>query len=119
MARLKACGPSGLGEGLRSSSTPGVVASVHPLVEAGSTVTAVVLVVEAIRGCRCPVPRVPGADRDLPHESGSRCVMLRGAPLPSVGRAFGPSDRGILQEILEFSLDTLPLGGGWLRHCSK
>jgi hypothetical protein len=36
--------------------------------------------------------------------------------LPSGGRALGPSDHGILQEILEFSLDTLPLGGGWLRH---
>jgi hypothetical protein len=36
--------------------------------------------------------------------------------LPSGGRALGPSDRGILQEILEFSLDTPPLGGGWLRH---
>jgi hypothetical protein len=34
-------------------------------------------------------------------------------------RAFGPSDRGILQEILELSLDTPPLGGGWLRHCSE
>jgi hypothetical protein len=45
--------------------------------------------------------------------------MLRGAPSPSGGRAFGPSDRGILQEILEFSLDTPPLGGGWLRHCPK
>jgi hypothetical protein len=45
--------------------------------------------------------------------------MLRGAPLPSGGRALGPSDRGILQEILEFSLDTPPLGGGWLRHRSE
>jgi hypothetical protein len=45
--------------------------------------------------------------------------MLRGVPLPSGGRALGPSDRGILQEILEFSLDTLPLGGGWLRHRSE
>jgi hypothetical protein len=45
--------------------------------------------------------------------------MLRGAPLPSGGRALGPSDRGVLQEILEFSLDTPPLGGGWLRHCSE
>jgi hypothetical protein len=45
--------------------------------------------------------------------------MLRGAPLPSGGRAFGPPDRDILQEILEFSLDTPPLGGGWLRHCSE
>jgi hypothetical protein len=45
--------------------------------------------------------------------------MLRGVPLPSGGRAFGPSDRGILQEILELSLDTPPLGGGWFRHRSK
>jgi hypothetical protein len=45
--------------------------------------------------------------------------MLRGVPLPSGGRALGPSDRGILQEILEFSLDTSPLGGAWLRHCSE
>jgi hypothetical protein len=34
--------------------------------------------------------------------------MLRRAPLPSGGRAFGPSDHDILQEILEFSLDTPP-----------
>jgi hypothetical protein len=43
-------------------------------------------------------------------------VMLRGVSLPSVGRAFGLSDRGILQEILELSLDTLPFGGRWFRH---
>jgi hypothetical protein len=42
--------------------------------------------------------------------------MFRGAPLSSGGRAFGPSDRGVLQEILELSLDTPPLGGRWLRH---
>jgi hypothetical protein len=102
-----------------ASSVPGVVASTHPLIEAGSMVVMVLLVAKAIRGCRCPVPRAPGADRGLPHESGSRCAMLRGAPLSSVGRAFGPSDRSILQEILEFSLDTPPLGGGWLRHCSE
>jgi hypothetical protein len=42
--------------------------------------------------------------------------MLRGVPLPSGGRAFGPSDRGILQEILELSLDTPPFGGRWFRH---
>jgi hypothetical protein len=41
--------------------------------------------------------------------------MFRGVPLPSGGRAFGPSDHDILQEILELSLDT-PLGGRWLRH---
>jgi hypothetical protein len=102
-----------------ASSAPWVVASAHPLVEAGSTVVMVLLVAEAIRGCRRPVPRAPGVDRSLPHESGSRYAMLRGAPLPSGGRAFGPSDRGILQEILEFSLDTPPLGGGRLRHCSE
>jgi hypothetical protein len=102
-----------------ASPTPWVVASAHLLVEVGSTVTAVVLVAEAIRGCKRRVPRVPGVDRGLPHESGSHCTMLQGAPLPSVGRAFGPLDCGILQEILEFSLDTPPLGGGWLRHCSE
>jgi hypothetical protein len=102
-----------------ASPTPGVVASAHLLIEAGSTVAAVVLVAKAIRGYRRRVPRAPDVDRGLPHESGSRCTMLWWAPLPSRGRAFGPSDRGILQEILEFSLDTLPLGGGWLRHCSE
>jgi hypothetical protein len=102
-----------------ASPTPGVVASAHLLVEAGSTVAVVVLVAEAIQGCRHRVPRAPGVDRGLPHESGSRCAMLRGAPLPSGGRAFGPSDRDIFQVILEFSLDTPPLGGGWLRHCSE
>ena len=100
-------------------STPGVVASTHLLVKAGSTVAAVVLVAKATRGCRRRVPRTPGVDRGLSHESGSRCAMLWGAPLPSGGRAFGPSDRDILREILEFSLDTPPLGGGWLRHCSE
>jgi hypothetical protein len=106
MARLKACGPGGSGEGLL-------------LVEAGSTVAAVVLIAEATQGCRRRVLRAPGVDRGLPHESGSRCAMLQGTPLPLGGRAFGPSDRGILQEILEFSLDTPPLVGGWLRHCSE
>jgi hypothetical protein len=85
----------------------------------GSTVAAVVLVAEATRGCRRCVPRAPGVDRGFPHESGSRDVMLRGVPLPSGGRALSQSDRNILQEILEFSLDTPPLGGGWLRHRSK
>jgi hypothetical protein len=99
-----------------ASPTPGVVASAHLLVEVGSTVAAVVLVAEATRGCRRCVPRAPGVDRGFPHESGSRGAMLRGVPLPSGGGAFGPSDHGILQEILELSLDTPPLGGGWLRH---
>jgi hypothetical protein len=45
--------------------------------------------------------------------------MLRGVPLPSRGRALGLSDRDILQEILEFSLDMPPLGGGWLWHRSE
>jgi hypothetical protein len=35
------------------------------------------------------------------------------------GRALGPSDRGILQEIFELSLDSPPLGGGWVRHHSE
>jgi hypothetical protein len=78
-----------------------------------------VLVAEATWGCRRRVPRALGVDRGFPHESGSRGAMLRGAPLPSGGRALGPSDHDILQEILEFSLDTPPLGGGRLRHRSE
>jgi hypothetical protein len=117
MARLKACGPGGSGVGLRSfpavvvSPTPGVVALVHLLVEVGSTVAVMVLVAEATQGRRRCVARAPGADRGFPHESGSCGAMLRGAPLPLGGRAFGPSDRDILQEILELSLDTPPLDG--------
>jgi hypothetical protein len=99
-----------------ASPTPGVVASAHPLIEAGSMVAVVVLVAEASRGCRRCVARAPGVDRGFPHESGSRGAMFRGVPLPLGGGAFGPSDRGILQEILELSLDTPPLGGRWLRH---
>jgi hypothetical protein len=95
---------------------PGVVASAHLLVKVGSTVAVMVLVAEASRGRRRCVARVPGVDRGFPHESGSCGAMFRGVPLPSGGRAFGPSDRGILQEILELSLDTPPLGGRWLRH---
>jgi hypothetical protein len=45
--------------------------------------------------------------------------MLRGAPSPSGGRAFGSLDCGVFQEILEFALDTSLISGGWLRHCSK
>jgi hypothetical protein len=63
-----------------ASLTPGVVASVHLLVEVGSTVAAVVLVAEATWGCRRCVPRAPGVDRGFPHESGSRGAMLRGYP---------------------------------------
>jgi hypothetical protein len=102
-----------------ASPTPGVVASAHLLVEVGSTVAAVVLVVEATRGRRHGVPRVPGMDRGFPHEPESHGAMLRGVPLPSGGRALGPSDRGVFQEILELSLDTPPLGGGWFRHRSE
>jgi hypothetical protein len=101
------------------SPTPRVVASAHLIVEVGSTVAAVVLVAEATRGCRRCVPRAPGVDRGFPHESGSRGAMLRGVSLPSGGRAFGPSDRDIFQEILELSLDTPPLGGGWFCHRSE
>ena len=102
-----------------ASPTPGVVALAHLLVEVGSTVVALVLIAKATRGRRCGVSRSLDVDRGFPHESGSRGTMLRGVPLPSGGRAFGPSDRGIFQEILELSLDTLPLGGGWFRHCSE
>jgi hypothetical protein len=89
---------------------PGVVASAHLLVEVGLTV-AVMVLVEAAQGRRRRVARAPGVDRGFPHESGSRGAMLRGVTLPLGGRAFGPSDRGILQEILELSLDTPFLGG--------
>jgi hypothetical protein len=99
-----------------ASPTPGVVASAHLLVEVGSTVAVVVLVAEATRGRRRCVARASGMDRGFPHESGSRDAMLRGVPLPSGGRAFGPSDRGILQEILDLSMDTSPFGGRWFRH---
>jgi hypothetical protein len=68
---------------------------------------------------RGPVSCVLGMDRGFPHVSGGRCVMLRGASSPSGGRALSSSDCGIFQEVLEFALDTSPLGGGWLRHCSK
>jgi hypothetical protein len=91
------------------SPAPGVVASAHPFLEAGSTVVAVLFATEAVRGCRRPVPCALSADRGLPHASGGHCVMLRGAPSPSGGRAFGSSDCGIFQEILEFALDTSPL----------
>jgi hypothetical protein len=104
-------------------STPGMIASAHPLVEAGSTVVAMLRVAEAVRGGRRPVPRAFVVDRGLPyvsgHVSGGCCVTLRGAPLPSRGRALGLSDRSVLQEILEFALDTSPLGGGWLWHRSE
>jgi hypothetical protein len=91
----------------------------HPFLEAGSTVAAVLFAAEAVRGYRRPVPCALGVDRGLLHAPGGCCTMLRGAPSPSGGRSFGSSDRGIFQEILEFALDTSPLGGGWLRHCSK
>jgi hypothetical protein len=102
-----------------ASPTPRVVASAHLLVKVGSTVAVVVLVAEVTRGRRRCVPRAPGVDRGFPQESGSRGAMLRGVPLPSGGRDFGPSNRDIFQEILELSLDTPPLGGGWFRHRSE
>jgi hypothetical protein len=88
-----------------------VVASVHPLVEVGPTVVVMVLVAEATRGRRRDVARASGVDRGFPHESGSHGMRFRGVPLPSGGRALGPSDRGAFQEILELPLDLPPLGG--------
>jgi hypothetical protein len=89
---------------------------VHLLVEVGSTVAVMVLVAEATQGSRRCVVHAPSVDRGFSHESGSHDAMFRGVPLPSGGSAFGLSDRGILQEILELSMDTPPLGGRWLRH---
>jgi hypothetical protein len=94
-----------------ASPTPGVVASAHPLVEVGPTIVVMVLVAEATRGRRRCVARALGVDRGFPHESGSRGAVFRGVPLPSGGGAFGPSDRDVLQEILELSLNSPPLGG--------
>jgi hypothetical protein len=94
-----------------ASSTRGVVASAHPLVEVGPTVAVMVLIAAATRGRRRCVARAPGVDRGFPHESGSHGMMFRGVPLPAGGGALGPSDRGALQEILELSLDSPPLGG--------
>jgi hypothetical protein len=52
-----------------------VVASVHLLLEAGSTVAVVLLVVEAIPGYRCLASCGLGVDRGLAHVSGGRYVM--------------------------------------------
>jgi hypothetical protein len=89
-----------------------MVASAHLLVEAGSMVEMVVLVAEAIPGGRRLVPRALGMDRGFPNVLGGHRVMLRGVSLPAGGRALGSSNRGAFQEILEFTLDTLSLGGG-------
>jgi hypothetical protein len=59
-----------------ASPMPGVVASAHPLVEVGPTVTVMVLVAEATQGRRRCVARAPGVDRGFPHESGSRGAMF-------------------------------------------
>jgi hypothetical protein len=99
-----------------ASPTSRVVALAHPLIEVGPTVAVMVLVAEATRGRGRCVACAPGVDRGFPHEPGSRGAMFRRVSLPSGGRAFGPSDRDVLQEILELSLDTPPLGGRWLRH---
>ena len=95
-----------------ASSAPGVVASVHLLVEAGSMVAAVVLVAEATRaaGVASRVRPVWTEAFRINRKVVARCSG--GAPMPSRGRALGPSDRDIFQEILELSLDTPPLGGG-------
>jgi hypothetical protein len=96
-----------------------VIASAHLFLEAGSTIEVVLLVVEAIQDRRGPVTCGLGMDRGFSHVSGGLVVMLRGASPPSGGRALGLLDCGVFQEALEFAPDTPPLGGGWLRHCSK
>jgi hypothetical protein len=96
-----------------------VIASAHPFLEAGSTVAVVLLVAEAVQDRRGPVSCVLGMDRGFLHVSGGLGVMLRGASPPSRGKALGLLDCGVFQEALEFTLDTSPLGGGWLRHCSE
>jgi hypothetical protein len=92
---------------------------VHPFFEAGSTVAAVLLVAEAVQDRRGPISCVLGMDRGFSHVSGGLGVMLRGASSPSGGGALGLLDCGVFQEALEFALDTSPLSGGWLRHCSE
>jgi hypothetical protein len=96
-----------------------MVASAYLLLEAGSTVAVVLIVTEAIPGCRCLTSCRLGVDRALARVSGGCYVMHRGAPSPSGGGALGLSGCGVFEEVLEFSLDTSPFGGGWLRHCSK
>jgi hypothetical protein len=96
-----------------------MVASGHLSVEAGSTVEMVVLVAKAIPGGRRLVPRALGMDRGFPHALGGHRVMLRGVSSPLGGGALGSSNRGAFQENLEFALDSLSLGGGWLWHGSK
>jgi hypothetical protein len=92
---------------------------VHLFFEAGSTVAAVLLVAEAVQDRRGPISCVLGMDRGFSHVSGGLGVMLRGASSPSGGGALGLLDCGVFQEALEFALDTSPLSGGWLRHCSE
>jgi hypothetical protein len=96
-----------------------MVALVHLLVEAGSTVEMVVLVAKAILGGWRLVPLALEMDRGFPHASGGHRVMRRGFGSPPGGRALGSLNCGAFQEILEFALDTPSLGGGWLRHGSK
>jgi hypothetical protein len=96
-----------------------VVASAHLLLEAGSTVAAVLFVTEAIPGGKCPLSCALGVDRGLAHASGGRCAMLRGASSPPGGRALGSLDGDVFQEALELALDTSPLDGGWLWHFPK
>ena len=82
-------------------------------------VAMVLLVAEAVQDPRGLVSCVLSMDRGFSHVSGGLDMMLRGASPPLGGRALGLSGCDIFQEILEFALDTPPLGGGWLRHCSK
>jgi hypothetical protein len=111
---LKTVGCTLAGIPLAVDGSFGVVASAHLLLEAGSTVAAVLIVAGAIPDCRCLVSSRLGVNRGLAHASGGHYVIHRGAPSPSGGGALGSSGCDVFQEVLEFALDTSPFGGGWL-----
>jgi hypothetical protein len=77
-----------------ASPTPGMVASAHLLVEAGSMVEMVVLVAEVFPGGGRLVPRALWMDRGFPNALGGHRVMLLGVSSLAGGGALGSSNRG-------------------------
>jgi hypothetical protein len=71
-----------------------MVASAHLLIEAGSMVEMVVLVVEAFLGGGRLVPRALGMDRGFSNAPGGHRVVLQGVSSPAGGGALGSSNRG-------------------------